>query len=244
VAFLLDVAEIREAEERALHAERLAAVGEAMTGLVHEGRNALQRAQSSLEMLALRVKDHPDALDLLAPLQRAQDDLLHLYEEVREYAAPIRLARRHCDLAEVWCTAWADLAPFRQDRKATIREERGDLDLHLLAAPPLLIQVFRNLRENALAAVPDPVEVVLRAEKYESEGRPGVRLFIRANGPGLKPEHSRRAFDAFYTAKTKGTGLGLPITRRIVEAHAGQLAIRETSGLGAEFQLLIPISGP
>jgi DNA-binding NtrC family response regulator len=83
--------ELKAAQQRALQAERLAAIGEAMTGLVHESRNALQRSQAALARLARRVKDRPEALDLIALVQKAQDDLHQLYEEVREYAAPIRI---------------------------------------------------------------------------------------------------------------------------------------------------------
>ena len=72
-------------------AERLAAIGEMAAGLAHENRNAMQRMQACLEMLALEVQDRPEALDLLNRMQAAQDRLHHLHEEVREYAAPIVL---------------------------------------------------------------------------------------------------------------------------------------------------------
>src|SRR5262249_7692360 len=65
-------------EERTLQSERLAAIGEAMTGLAHESRNALQRSQASLERLRMRVKDLPETLELLREVQKAQDDLHRL----------------------------------------------------------------------------------------------------------------------------------------------------------------------
>ncbi|MBV8266282.1 MAG: PAS domain S-box protein, partial [Planctomycetaceae bacterium] len=89
-----DITELRAAQQRALQAERLAAIGEMVAGLAHEGRNILHRGQVCLEMLALEVEDRPEALRLIARLQQAQDDLLTLYEDVRGYAAPIHLERR------------------------------------------------------------------------------------------------------------------------------------------------------
>jgi len=86
---LRDVTSRKQAEERARQASRLAAIGETMAALVHESRNALQRSKASLEMLSLEVEDRPDALKLVARAQKAQEDLHRLYEEVREWAAPL-----------------------------------------------------------------------------------------------------------------------------------------------------------
>jgi hypothetical protein len=73
-----------------------------VAGLAHESRNALQYSQACLEMLVLNGRDRPEALELIARLQRAQDDLHHLYEDLRGYAAPIKLAKVPGDLTQVW----------------------------------------------------------------------------------------------------------------------------------------------
>src|SRR5262249_58461376 len=108
-----DVTALREAQQKALQAERLAAIGQMVAGLAHESRNALQRSQACLSLLELRLRDQPEALDLLGRLQQAQDDLHRLYEGVRHYAAPIRLDRRVCDLARAWRESRADVPPLR-----------------------------------------------------------------------------------------------------------------------------------
>ena len=231
---------MRAAQQRALQAERLAAIGEMLAGLSHESRNILYRGQVCLEMLALEVEDRPEALRLVARLQQAQDDLLTLYEDVRGYAAPIHLERRVCDLAETWRTAWAHLAPLREGREAVLREESGGLDLHGAVDPSRLEQVFRNLLENSLAACRDPVEITIRCTPAEIDGHPALRVAVRDHGPGLSPEQKRRLFEPFFTTKTKGTGLGLSITKRIVEAHGGRIAVGEDGGPGAEIILTLP----
>src|SRR5439155_8137970 len=83
-----DITELQEAQRLGLQAERLAAVGQVSVGLAHEGRNALQRSQACLDRLGWRLKDQPEALDLLTRAHKAQNDLVVLFEEVREYAAP------------------------------------------------------------------------------------------------------------------------------------------------------------
>ena len=239
-----DITELRAAQQRALQAERLAAIGEMVAGLAHEGRNALYRGQVCLEMLALEVEDRPEALRLIDRLQQAQDDLLTLYEDVQDYAAPIHLERRVCDLAEVWRTAWTHLAPLREGREAVLREEIEGLDPHCAVDPFRLEQVFRNLLENSLAACRDPVEIAIYCTPAEVDGHPALRVVVRDHGPGLGPEQKQRLFEPFYTTKTKGTGLGMAITKRIVEAHGGRIAVGEGAGPGAEIILTLPRGNP
>ena len=76
--------------------------------------------------------------------------------------------------------------------------------------------------------------------RRSSTGHPALRVAVRDNGPGLDPEQKQRIFEPFYTTKTKGTGLGMAIAKRIVEAHGGQIAVGEAGGPGAEIILTLP----
>jgi signal transduction histidine kinase len=244
VGAYLDISERKRAQERALQSERLAAIGQMMTGLAHESGNALARSQSCLEMLAWEVEDRPEALDLIARIQKAQDHLRQLYDEVRGYAAPLKLERDAWDLSGVWRQAWENLALRRQGRQAVLGEETGGLDLHCAVDQFRLEQVFRNILDNSLAACPDPVRIEVRCSEAELGGRPAVRVAVGDNGPGLNPEQRRKIFDPFFTTKTKGTGLGMAIAQRIVEAHGGQITVGPDSGRGAEILLVLPRESP
>jgi two-component system sensor kinase FixL len=70
-----------------------------------------------------------------------------------------------------------------------------------------------------------------------------LRVAVRDNGPGLGPEQRQRIFDPFYTTKTRGTGLGMAIAKRIVEAHGGRIAVGEGRAAGAEIIILLPREG-
>lgn len=239
-----DITSLKQAQERTLQAERLAAIGQMMTGLAHESGNALARSQACLEMLALEIQDRPDALDLVGRVQKAQNHLQQLYEEVRSYAAPLRLERELRTVDSVWRQAWTNLAVARTGRDAVLREQCAGVDLYCSLDPFRLEQVFRNILENALGACRDPVQVTIRAEGVTLDHRPAVRLSIRDNGPGLNPEQRRRIFEPFYTTKTKGTGLGMAIATRIIEAHAGNLMVGDPAGPGAELIITLPREQP
>ena len=113
-----DITTLKQAQEQALQSERLAAIGQMMTGLVHESGNALARSKACLEMLAWEVEDRPEALELIGRIQKAQNHLKHLYEEVRGYAAPIKLDREIWDLSGIWRQAWENLSVSRQGHDA------------------------------------------------------------------------------------------------------------------------------
>jgi two-component system, LuxR family, sensor kinase FixL len=239
-----DITFVKQAQERALQSERLAAIGEMVTGLAHESRNALQRCQACLEMLALRVSDRPEALDLIGRLQKAQDHLHHLYEDVRSYAAPIKLENIPCDLCTIWRESWAHLEVARTDKRAVLHESLDGVDLRCNGDPFRLDQLFRNLLDNALAAGSPPVTIEVSAAAARLDGQPAIRISLRDDGPGISLEQRMKIFDPFFTTKAKGTGLGLAIARRVVEAHGGQITIGDADGPGAVFIITLPRGTP
>jgi len=235
-----DVTDLVEAQQKALQAERLAAIGQMMTGLTHESRNALQRSKACLEMLALDVQDRPQALEMVARIGKAQDHLQRLYEEVRSYAAPINLHREPCDLAQLWRETWSEIAQVRPTQEVRFREQTETQDLVCDIDRFAIGQVFRNILENALCVVPNPGEIVVCATDALLDQKPAIAVSFRDNGPGLGPEQRERIFEPFYTTKTKGTGLGMAIARRIVQSHDGTIELGNSHDRGAEVVVTLP----
>ena len=232
-----------------MQSERLAAVGHTVAALAHESRNAVQRSQACLRLLALEVSDRPKALEYVERVQRAQEDLTRLFEDVRTFAAPTALDRKPCDLRDVWRAAWDDLAVARPAvARRELVEEFHTKDFTCFADRFRIGQVFRNLFDNALAAArpgtdgPDDasLRVVVRAVDSRGSGRPALRLSVEDNGPGLTVEQRQRLFDPFYTTKTGGMGLGLAIARRVIEAHGGAITATDAEDGGAAFVITIP----
>ena len=210
-----------------------------MTGLrIRAGTPS--RSQSCLEMLTWEVEDKPQALDLIQRIQKALDHMRQLLDEVRSYAAPIKLDRHPWSVAMVWRQAWDNLSLIRQGRDALLQEETDDLDLTLPIDPFRLEQVFRNLFENSLAAAKDPVRIIVRAKTTMLGGREALEISVTDNGPGLSPETKRRIFEPFFTTKSKGTGLGMPIAKRIVDAHRGIIEVDQGTQGGAETRVVLP----
>jgi PAS domain S-box-containing protein len=235
-----DISKLKHAQEQALHSERLATLGQMVTGLAHESRNALQLIQASLEMLALEVEDRPEALELVGSIQAAEDRLHRLFEDIRGYAAPMNLERDTYNVAKVWRAAWQQLAAQHNGRKVQFHEETKSLDLSCPLDLFSIERVFRNIFENSLAACGDPVQIDIACSETHIEDRPAIRIRIRDNGPGLTPEQRRKIFEPFFTTKSQGTGLGMAIAKRIVQAHGGAITVGENPPPGAEIILTLP----
>lgn len=231
--------DLHQARERAMQAERLAAIGQMAAGLAHEGRNALQQIQASVELLARRLRQEPE-VRFIAEIQRAEERLLRLFEDVRGYAAPVNLECRVHNLAGLWREAWEQTRPLREHRDVQLEERTEGADLYCFVDQFSIERVFHNILLNAVAACQDPARIEIHASDTELDGQPAVCVAILDSGPGLTAEQSKRAFEPFFTTKAKGTGLGMAISRRIVEAHGGRITACNRPTQGAEIQVALP----
>ena len=242
IGIIRDITDRKRTEQRLLQSERLAAIGQMITGLAHESRNAFQRSQAALELLELEVEDNEEAQELIGRIQRAQDHLHHLYEEVRDYAAPIGLSKRRCDLAQLWRDTWRHLEVMRKGKDVTLREIPADVHAEVVCSVDqhAMEQLFRNILENAIVACTEPGQIDIRWEQVQLEGEDAIRIGILDNGSGLDDTAQQRVFEPFFTTKTKGTGLGMAIASRIAEAHGGKLEVTNQPDAGAEFVVTLP----
>jgi len=239
-ATLTRVARLKEAEARALQAERLAAIGQMVTAVSHESRNALHRLAALVDELTDELRERLDLAPVLQNLHRAQDELQRIFEDLRCYAGPIHLDKDVCSLSTSCRQAWTDIQSLRRNREATLHEDVAGVDLYCSLDYFRMAQVFRNLFENSLAAAKDPVRIEIHCAEENSNGSPQLRVTVRDNGPGLTAEQKKHVFDPFFSTKRKGTGLGMAIARRFVEAHGGRINVGEGTGRGAEFVLTLP----
>jgi signal transduction histidine kinase len=232
------IVELRQAQQRAAQAERLAVIGRMFTVLSHESRNILHQLRLNLTVLSKIIYEPAEALEQVAAGERAVKRLYQLYDDLRGYAAPIALNRGRHNLADILLDAWNSLHYLHKGR--TVRLNKSSDGVYWVVDRLRLEQVFRNILENALAACFDPVEITWRLSAARLAGRPAIRITLRDNGPGLSTEQRRKIFDPFYTTKSNGTGLGLAICKRIIEAHGGEIAVESVPGQGAEFILTLP----
>jgi signal transduction histidine kinase len=108
----------------------------------------------------------------------------------------------------------------------------------------MIRQALINLLLNALQAMPGGGSVVVSASRERREGRWIASVEVADDGRGMSEETTARLFQPFFTTKAQGTGLGLAVVRRFVEAHGGRVAVRSSEGHGSTFTLLLPLEAP
>jgi len=232
-----DRTEIHAMQERIRKADRMAAVGALAAGLAHELRNPLASMSGAIELLSSTATLSGPEKRLLEIVLRESGRLNALVTDFLAFARPMPVQRQPSDLA-----AMADetLNVFRHHPGASRLElqRTGAERLWTDADPSQIRQVLWNLLVNAADAVgsgPGRVAVdVSRASGGE------CRLAVTDTGRGIPPDELPRLFEPFYTTKENGTGLGLAVVHRIVEAHGGQVLVSSTLGAGATFALLLP----
>jgi signal transduction histidine kinase len=233
--------QLAESQSKLIQAERLAAIGQTIAAISHEARNELHGISLGLILLPRILQDRDSASKIIASLAQNGERLHRLFEDVRGFAAPIRLELAPCTLETIWRRAWASVQSRWQHRDVSFDEQLGAADVLLSVDAFRLEQVFRNLFENSLAAGSDPLAI--RVSCTPTAGAPGICVTVQDNGPGLSDEQKQKVFAPFFTTKSSGTGLGMAIVKRIVEAHGGTIQVGEESFAGAEFVIMLPVGG-
>ena len=239
-----DVTELKDAQAKLIQAERLAAIGQLLAAIAHESRSALQRIQAGVDILRLELEGNQDGLEDLLSIERAGDMLQRLFDELRSYAGPLNLQRCEADIRETWRRPWEELAILRDGRTAELCEDSRELNPTVWVDTFRFQQVFRNLIENSLAACEDPVRISIATHEALIADSEAIRIIFADNGPGIEVDKRRSIFEPFFTTRTQGTGLGMAIAERIVEAHGGSIGLAEGQAGGASFEIVIPRDPP
>ena len=217
----------------------------------HELKTPLTSIRMFIEMLSLgRVKDSAQAQEILALLAKESERLSNLIERVLDWGR-IESGRKeyHRVQTSAHLLIEASLAALRAQRfNETIAiEQTEDPEL-----PPLFIDLsalagaLLNLLQNAFKYSGDQKTIKIRARKEKK----GVSIDVEDNGAGIPPRERKRIFDRFYridsllTRKTEGSGLGLALAKRIVEAQGGKISVKSEVGKGSCFTLRLPAMKP
>jgi two-component system, NtrC family, sensor histidine kinase PilS len=244
-----DISDNKRLEELRLRTERLEAVAELSASLAHEIKNPLASIRSAVEQLGARGRATEDERVLATLIVRESDRLSRLLSEFLDFAR-VRVTRgERVNMGEV-AQAAVRLADTHPDRKSGVSVTcvvptepmivEGDEDL--------LHRAIFNITLNAVQAAPATSgRVTVELSRLNVEQIPtgvpfevsAVALRVSDNGPGIPIELRERVFDPFFTTKTGGTGLGLPIVHRAIEAHRG-FVFMDSSPKGTRFTVLLP----
>lgn len=251
---LHDITELKELEARIRQSERLAGLGTLAAGMAHEIRNPLSAIKTFVQLLP-RKGDKPEFLEKFnRTVPRETERINMLVEELLELS---RVPKYHLAAADV-------NALLKQTVDLTEEgalQNNIDYQLNLQDnLPPVLvdsnqlIKAFHNLARNAIQAMPKggKLEIktfyeISKGSEKQWKGNPRdresekIKVVFRDTGEGIAPSVLQQIFNPFFTTKDRGTGLGLPITHKVISEHGGQIDAKSRENQGTEFTIELPV---
>jgi PAS domain S-box-containing protein len=231
--------ELREAQERLLRQERLAVLGRLAGSVSHELRNPLGVISNSIYILTSLLKD--------------ADQKTKEYLEMIK-AETLRSEKIISDMLDFSKVRVPDARAFTMEEIIASALERSDLpgnieveiktDEHLpmaYADPIQIAQILENLVANAVQAMADGGKLTITTSLQPMENKPFIRLELGDTGEGMTEEVLKKIFEPLFTTKARGIGLGLALSKSLIEANGGSIEAESQPGKGSRFTLKIPV---
>jgi len=232
-----DLTETKALQERLAKSQRLADLGRFVAEITHEIKNPLMMIGGFAHQLVQKTEDS-QVVNKLQIIEKEVARLENLLRELGAYYQPKPLTIVETDINALL----RDIHLLLRDdcRKKNIRSEidtEGGA-LIIRADKAKLEQVLLNLAKNAIESIEEDGKLTIRSRLKEDK----VEVTVTDNGCGIPPEDQEKIFSPFYTTKRDGSGLGLSISRRIIEEHEGStFTLKSEQGKGTEFKITMPV---
>jgi signal transduction histidine kinase len=231
-----------EAVSTRMQTERLAAMGQTVAWLSHSIKNILQGLRGGADALELAINrgDLSLAREGWPILARNLDRIYALTLNMLAYSKERHLEMELTPLGRIVQEAAELVAPQCEKKRVTLMLDLADDMPPVPADPGALHQALMNLLTNAVEAVPEKTGVVTVKTRYLASERQ-AEIVVIDNGPGIAPDQHERIFEPFVSTKgQRGTGLGLAVTRKIVQEHVGRIRVESDVNRGASFIITLP----
>ena len=234
--------EVKLMQEQLRQQERASAMGRLAAAVAHEVRNPLNAIQLLMERLERETKATPDTAAKFTEFTRViRGEMKRLNKIVKDFTefsrakAPVFVTTDPVALArDVCCLEQGEM----QERSIMLRQDFGSC-APIMADPAQLAQALLNILKNAVEATSAGGEIVVRV----AQDGEGTKFSVEDTGAGFTPESREHAYDLYFSTKEGGSGIGLAVTRRIVELHNGVIALHARAPQGAIVEITLPHEG-
>jgi signal transduction histidine kinase len=231
--------ELRKIQERLIHTEKMAAIGEMATAITHEIRNPLVSVGGFARRLRDRLTDNPSLKKYAEIICLEADRLEKILQEILIFS---KEAVSHCAPADINAIILEALDLLQEILTAKEIQVETQLATQTVTAefdPFQMKQVMINLFTNAEEAMERGGRLKVTTAQVTTPD-PKIRIEIEDTGPGIPPDAMANIFNPFFTTKSTGTGIGLAIVHRIITSHRGTIEVKNKPEGGASFVICLP----
>ena len=226
---------LRDAQEQLVHREKLSVLGQVAGGLAHELRNPLGAIRNTSYFLNMAIKDpEPQVKEALGILEKevlTSESIIRGILDFTRREAPVR---HKVDVNDILQAALSRVPVPNSVEFVSLLNETLPI---ITGDPEQLTQAFRNLIRNAVQAMPEGGRLAVRSEAPSPEC---VTVTFTDTGTGMDEETLGKVFEPLFTTKAKGIGLGLALTKMVIEAHRGTIDVESEVGKGTTFTVKLP----
>ncbi|MBL8953781.1 MAG: GAF domain-containing protein [Myxococcaceae bacterium] len=230
---------LEKAQAEVVRHERLAALGELAAVMAHEVRNPLGVIFNSLTSLKRRAAADPESALLLGIVGEEADRLNRIVGDLLDFARPYEAERSPIEIEPIVASAVEAAFAATNAQVKVVTQVARELPRFVVDGH-LVRQAVLNLVVNAIQAMPKGGTVTVKVSAQQKNGSAAARIEVEDEGVGISPQTEKHIFQPFFTTKATGTGLGLAVVKRIVDAHHGEISVRRARGGGTTFTVTLP----
>jgi signal transduction histidine kinase len=243
MVLLKDFSSTKKLEHSLRRLDRLASAGTLSAGMAHEIRNALVAVKTFVDLLLEKNKDD----DLAEIVGQEMERMVSMVSQILKFAVPAHPVFTAMSVHKILDRTLL-LAQHRVEGRLVTFERKFQAETDVLDGDVhQLEQAFVNLLLNGVEAINANGTLAVTTDLSPGEDgqvpRRWMRIRVSDTGGGIMPENMARLFEPFFTTKQNGTGLGLAVTRRIIEEHNGTIQVASQAGNGTTFTIMLPMKG-
>ncbi len=243
VAVIRDVTEIKDLNEEVARHKRLAALGKLSAGIAHEIRNPLSSIRGLAQFVYNSFSKTDERKEDLNAIIQEVDRLNKLVVQVLDFAKLQKPNLTHFSLNDLIGKITELFKLETKDKQIKFSPELSPDISKIQADEDQVKQILMNVIINAIQAIPKKGEIKIKTEKTLLKGKPAIKLIIEDSGIGIPEKDFTQIFDPFFSTKDEGSGLGLSIVYKLVEAHQGEIKVESKEGEGTKFVIFLPQKG-
>ncbi len=238
IAIVKDVTKVKELEKQIQHSDKLALIGQIAAGIAHEIGTPLNVISGNAEYIMMEMgEDNPYKEELETIISQAER-IANLIKQLLEFARPRKPNYTKVDVNKEIAHVVELLRHQFEKSNIKLNLKFSDDLPYIWADCSQIHQVFLNIIVNSIQAINE--NGLIEIETFARDGY--VNIKFKDNGVGILPEHLDKIFEPFFTTKEagKGTGLGLAVSKRIMDEHRGKIEVESTPGRGTIFTVKFP----